>query len=88
LDIIHDNLQLGQLHLDHLRISVDRLQSVQSLVGSLDPDQQLVESVLELSQSEKGVLQFLLPDDDGLVEVGPPPVHLGERLLDGSSLVW
>ena len=43
--------------------------------------------MLELAQSEEGVLQLLLSDHDGLVEVGPPPVDLGQGLLDSSSLI-
>ena len=73
--------------LRHLRISIDRLEGVQCLVSSLDPDQELVESVLELAKSEQSVLQLLLSDHDGLVEVAPPPVDLGQGLLDSSSLV-
>ena len=43
--------------------------------------------MLELTQSEQSVLQLLLSDHDGLVEVGPPPVDLGQGLLDSSGLV-
>ena len=87
LDVIDNDLELGQLDLNDLRISVDWFQRLQSLVSSLDPDQELVESVLELAEPQERVLQLLLPDDDGLVEVGPPLVDLGQGLLDSSRLV-
>ena len=87
MDVIDNDLELGQLDLNDLRISVDRFQRLQSLVSSLDPDKQLIERVLELSEPEERVLQLLLPDDDGLVEVSPPLVDLGQGLLDSSRLV-
>ena len=87
LDIIDDNLQLSQLNLDDLRIAINWLQRIQSLVCALDPDEQLVESMLELTQLEQGVLQLLLPDDDGTVKLVPSSVDIRERFLDGSSLV-
>ena len=87
LDVVDDDLELSQLDLDDLRISIDRFEGVQSLVSSLDPDQELVESVLELAEPEEGVFELLLSDDDGLVEVGPSLVDLGQGLLDSSRLV-
>ena len=87
LDVVDDDLELSQLDLDDLRISIDRFEGVQSLVSSLDPDQELVESVLELAEPEEGVFELLLSDDDGLVEVGPSLVDLGQGLLDSPSLV-
>ena len=87
LDVVDNHLELGQLNLNDLWVTVDWLQRVQSLVGPLDPDEQLAKSVLELSQSEKGVLQLLLPDHNRLVEIAPSPVDLGQRLLDSPSLI-
>lgn len=87
LDVVDDDFELSQLNLDDLRISIDRFEGVQCLVSSVDPDQELVESVLELAEPEEGVFKLLLSDDDGLVEVGPPLVDLGQRLLDSPSLI-
>ena len=87
LDVVDNDLELSQLNLDDLRVTVDRFEGVQSLVSSLDPDQKLVESVLELAEPEEGVFKLLLSDDNGLVEVGPSLVDLGQGLLDSPSLV-
>lgn len=44
-------------------ISTYRLQLVQCAVGLVDPYQQLVESMLELTQVQQSVLQLLLALD-------------------------
>ena len=87
LDVVHHDLELGQLDLDDLRIAVDGFEAVQGLVGPVDPDQELVEGVLELSKSEESLLQLLLTVVDALVEFVPPAVDIGQGLLDGASLV-
>lgn len=86
LDVVDHHLELGQLNLYDLGIAEHRLESIQSLVGPLDPDKQLVEGVLELSQTEEGLLQLLLPVVDGLIEFVPTAVDIGQGFLDGAGL--
>ena len=71
LDVIDHHLQFGKLHLNDLRVTVHRFKGVKGLVGPLDPDQELVEGMLELSQPEEGVLKLLLSVVDGLDELRP-----------------
>ena len=73
-------------YLNNLRIAEHRLERVQGPVGPLDPDEQLAESVLELSQAEEGILQLLLPIVDGPVEVVPTSVDVSHGLADGAGL--
>ena len=87
LDVINNDLEFGQFDLNDLRISIHRLKSLQSLVSSLDPYKKLIESMLELSQSEKSMFQFLLSDDNGFVKVSPSLVDLSKRFFDSSSLI-
>ncbi len=42
--------------------------------------------MLELPEAEEGLLQLLLPAADGLVELVPPAVDVGQRLADGAGL--
>jgi hypothetical protein len=43
--------------------------------------------VLELTQTQEGLLQFFLSVVDSLVQFVPSTVHVGQRFLDGSSLL-
>ena len=53
-------LVFGQLDLDDLGVTVDGHHLVQHLVGAVQPRQQLVDGVLELTQIQQRVLQLVL----------------------------
>ena len=42
--------------------------------------------MLELPEAEEGLLQLLLAAADGLVELVPPAVDVGQGLADGAGL--
>ena len=86
LDVVDHDLQLGQLDLNDLRVAEDGFERVQCLVRPLDPDEELVEGVLELAEPEERVLQLLHAVVDALVEVVPAAVELAQGLHDGAAL--
>ena len=71
---------------DYLWVTVDGLERFQRLVSPLDPDEQLVEGVLELAEPEERVLKLLHAVVDALVEVVPAAVELAQGLHDGAAL--
>ena len=87
LDVVDDHLQFGQLDLDDLRVTVDWFERVQGLVRPVNPDEELAKGMLELTEAQEGVLKLLLAHHNGLVEVLPPPVDVGQWFLDGAGLV-
>ena len=56
LDVVDQHLQLSQLNFNDARIAENGLQLIQIVVSALDPDQQFIESVLELTQTQQSML--------------------------------
>lgn len=54
------HVMLGQLDLDSFGVSAGLLLLAEQLLGVAHPGQQLVQCVLELAQSQKAALQFVL----------------------------
>ena len=60
LDVVDQHLPFSQLNFNDARISENGLQLIQIVVSALDRDQQFIESVLELTQTQQSMFQLSL----------------------------
>ena len=87
LDVVDQHLQLGQLDFNNAGVTEDGLEIVEGAVRSLDPNEELVESVLELPEAQKCVLQLALSLDHPPQKILPAAVDFVQRFLQSGSLV-